>query len=315
MLACQANLSGSRQNCRQHHCALVWPGPFPVAGEQMRRGLAAHAYHQIHSVRGSRAEERCLRSCAVCARGLWSERMRQFRLFTEVAVEDAVSEAGAGSEQEECAEDEVDVSAVAAGGVTDALASDQIERVHEHILDVRRYAKLWPLIPAAELEASCTQHPSGRYEDGKPWLWLLNRKALPDTVTAETAAWVCDECHGSLTRKRPVMPKYALANSLWIGRVPADFRPGNVRLSAMTFTLLSLGRLVVQKIVAERHKPGRPEEKQKGMRANTVAFPQARVRELVTAHLPPTSEEATRYLSDVLSIALVGSDVEDGRVN
>ncbi|CAE7212339.1 unnamed protein product [Symbiodinium sp. CCMP2592] len=51
----------------------------------------------------------------------------------------------------------------------------------------------------------------------------------------------------------------------------------------MTFMLLSLGRAVVQK---------------------------AKMRELVTAHLPPTSEEATRYLAHSLSIALVGADPE-----
>ena len=78
----------------------------------------------------------------------------------------------------------------------------------------------------------------------------------------------------------------------------------------MIFMLLSLGRAVVQKVIAERTKPQRPEEKQKGMRANTVAFPQAKMRELVTAHLPPTSEEATRYVADCLSIALVGVDPE-----
>ena len=50
------------------------------------------------------------------------------------------------------------------------------------------------------------------------------------------------------------------------------FRPNKKRLSAMTFLMLSLGRAVVQKVIAERRKPQRPEEKQKGMRANTVAF-------------------------------------------
>ena len=65
---------------------------------------------------------------------------------------------------------------------------------------------------------------------------------------------------------------------------------------------------MVQKIIAEPRKPGAPEEKQCGMRANTVAFPQAKMKELVTARLPPTSEEAVPYLADTLSIALVGAD-------
>ena len=43
-------------------------GPFAVTGEQMRRGLGAHAFHQIHSVRGEKVELRRLRPCVVCAR-------------------------------------------------------------------------------------------------------------------------------------------------------------------------------------------------------------------------------------------------------
>ena len=79
------------------------------------------------------------------------------------------------------------------------------------------------------------------------------------------------------------------ANSLWIGREPTVFRHGGKKLSPMTFLLLSLGRAVMQKIIAEKDKRGRKEEKQKGMRSNTVAFPQAKIRELVTTELPATS--------------------------
>ena len=83
----------------------------------------------------------------------------------------------------------------------------------------------------------------------------------------------------------------------------------------MTFLLLSLGRAVVQKIVAERHKPGPVREKQKGIRANTIAFPQAKLHELQTAHLPPKAEDATRFVSETISIALVGCDPEAGSVS
>ena len=89
------------------------------------------------------------------------------------------------------------------------------------------------------------------------------------------------------------------------------FRHGGKKLSPMTFLLLSLGRAVVQKIIAEKDKPGRKEEKQKGMRSNTVAFPQAKIRELVTTQLPAASDETHRFLSDTISIALVGCDPEE----
>ena len=102
---------------------------------------------------------------------------------------------------------------------------------------------------------------------------------------------------------------YALANSLWIGRAPLVFRSNGKKLSPMTFLLLSLGRAVVQKIIAEKDKPGRREEN--WMRSNTVAFPQAKIRELVSSELPASSAETHRFLSDTISIALVGCDPED----
>lgn len=186
-----------------------------------------------------------------------------------------------------------------------------VHRLHSHIFDVYRYARLWPLIPLDELLGSSVEHPTGKDEAGQPWRWLLNTKMLPSRLSPDTVVEACLSCSKSLTRKVPHMPKYALANSLWIGREPLVFRCEGKKLSPMTFLLLSLGRAVVQKIIAEKDKPGRREEKQKGMRSNTVAFPQAKIRELVSAELPAASDETHRFLSDTISIALVGCDPED----
>ena len=195
------------------------------------------------------------------------------------------------------------------------IDATKVEQVHAQIFDVRRYCKLWPSIPEIELLGSCVAHPSGKYDDGTPWMWLLNTAAIPSPVTKHTACFVCRHCGQSFTRKTPAMPKFALANSLWIGRYPLAFKCGNKPLSVMTFLLLSLGRAVVQKIVAERRKPGPVREKQKGIRANTIAFPQAKLHELQTAHLPPKAEDATRFVSETISIALVGCDPEAGSVS
>ena len=92
------------------------------------------------------------------------------------------------------------------------------------------------------------------------------------------------------------------------GAVPPVFKRGGGPLSSMAFLLLSLGRPVVQKAIAEKHKGGPLKEKQKGIRANTIAFPQAQLHELQTAHLPPTRREEERFLADTISIALVGCD-------
>lgn len=286
-------------------------GPFSVHGEQMQRGIAKHAFHQIHSAHGKTAEPRCFSSCCVCARGRWQEDLRSLKLFVTGIKQDAADDFPAEADVEDVAGDAEAVEEAEDDPEVLSVDAVSVGRLHSHIFDVNRYARLWPLIPMEELVASSVEHPSGKDKDGKPWRWLLNTKMLPSRLSPETVVSVCDPCAKSLCRKVPVMPKYALANSLWIGREPTVFRHGGKKLSPMTFLLLSLGRAVVQKIIAEKDKPGRKEEKQKGMRSNTVAFPQAKIRELVTTQLPAASDETHRFLSDTISIALVGCDPEE----
>ena len=90
-------------------------------------------------------------------------------------------------------------------------------------------------MPLLELKCSCVVHLYGRYGNGSPWLWILNRTSVPE--------YDCADCVCQI--------KFALPNDLWIGGVPCVFRPGHRRLSAMTFLPLSLGRAVVQKVIAE----------------------------------------------------------------
>ena len=269
----------------------------------MQRGVAKHSFHQIHSVRGKSAETSCFSSCCVCARGRWKEDLRSVKLFvtaTKFFHEDEVDE----DEMEDPVDEDEDSSIL-------SIHPSSVERLHAHIFDVYRYKRLWPLIPLDELLGSSVEHPTGKDKEGKPWRWLLNTKMLPSRLSPETIVEVCVPYSKSLLRKVPIMPKYALANSLWIGREPLVFRSDRKKLSPMTFLLLSLGRAVVQKIIAEKDKPGRREEKQRGMRSNTVAFPQAKIRELVSSELPASSAETHRFLSDTVSIALVGCDPED----
>ena len=184
-----------------------------------------------------------------------------------------------------------------------SISPQAVARLHSHIFDVYRYSRLWPLIPLAELLASTVEHPTGKDKAGRAWRWLLNTKMVPSRLGPDTVVDVCMACSQSLTRKVPQMPKFALANSLWIGREPVVFRNQGKKLSPMTFLLLSLGRAVVQKIIAEKDKPGRRQEKQMGMRSNTVAFPQAKTRELVSTELPAASIETHRYLSDIVCVS------------
>eukprot|EP00438_Fugacium_kawagutii_P020118 Skav226970 [mRNA] locus=scaffold51:356186:370706:- [translate_table: standard] len=277
-------------------------GPFAVNGEQTRRGVGAYAFHQIHSRRGR--EERQLRSCVLCARSCWLDDMDCVQLF--VTAEKETGEA-AQDEYEDSAGEEVEEEEKKKkqhGWKVHEVPADKVEWLHKNVLDVRRYQRLWPAIPKDELLASCVTHPSGKYEDGTSWQWLLNTKVLPTSVTKHTTVFGCMDCVRAVTAKQPRMPKFALANSLWIGRYPKIFLHQGKPLSPMTFLMLSLGRPVVQKIIAEPHKAKPLKQKQKGIRANTIAFPQAQLHEMVTAHLPPLPEEARRFLGETISIAL-----------
>ena len=283
-------------------------GPFEVTGEQTRRGVAGYAFHQIHSCKGGEARERQLVCCVVCARMKWLEEMDRLRLFVDADknAEDHMDDA-ASDDSEDVKKDEKK----GGGWKIREVDKKRVLWLHQKIFDVYRYARLWPKIPLEELISSCVLHPTGTYENGAPWLWLVNKKALPPHVTSATASYACRECVQALTAKKPRMPKFALANSLWIGRYPKVFLHDGQPLSEMTMLLLSLGRPVVQKIIAEPHKARPVKEKQKGIRANTIAFPQAQLHEMATAHLPPLPEEAQRFLSQTISIALVGCSPED----
>ena len=108
------------------------------------------------------------------------------------------------------------------------------------------------------------------------------------------------------------MPKFALANSLWIARYPEAFKHGSGPLSEMTLALLALGRPVVPKIIAELHKPAPLNQKATGLRANTIAFPQAKLHELRTAHLLPDSR--TSADGEVLWVWVWWRGPEGGRL-
>ena len=68
-------------------------GPFPVPGEQIRRGVGCYAFHETHSRKAHEARERKLESCVICARSCWLEDMERLKLFVD-AEKAAVEEPG-----------------------------------------------------------------------------------------------------------------------------------------------------------------------------------------------------------------------------
>ena len=144
-------------------------GPFPVPGEQIRRGVGCYAFHQTHSRKAHEARERKLESCVICARSCWLEDMERLKLFVD-AEKAAVEEPGGDGPGVEADDDSDsdDGEKKKHGWQVHEVSKQKVHWLHRKVFDVRRYEKLWPSIPKEELLGSCVSHPSGTYEDGVP---------------------------------------------------------------------------------------------------------------------------------------------------
>ena len=307
-------------------------GPFEVCGQEHRRVIGTYATHSTHSVTGSGHMSditskqvltgRALGACVVCARSMWLEDLYEMDLFTRPAEPEVVLESLNAPAPEA---DDVGAAPCQGPGAdaTPAMPCRTRQRkfaVHpgcaskvNDLLSALVYSNRWPNIPRHELWASSVSHP---HRPG--WRWLLHTIRCPDFDEGEEGetppVLVCHDCGSALTGDSPrkvFMPKYALANDNWIGRMPIAFQPYGERLTIMELKSLARGRMCVHKVIAEPQKAGARAERQGGLRDNTIAFPQARVEHLLGRELPPAREEAARFLSESVVIALAGADVHD----
>ena len=150
------------------------------------------------------------------------------------------------------------------------------------ILNVRRYAAQWPLIPVSELHASSVQHPD---DLGMRWLLHTRRvKCMPSSDVAQLAAkdvlpksagigdrdthvWCCRLCVDALCKEHPKMPPLALANAFFGGRHHPLFRDATLA-SRM---LASSARLIWRQLFLGR---GPHDEVHQGMTGNTMLIAQ-----------------------------------------
>ena len=159
-------------------------------------------------------------------------------------------------------------------------------------------------IPLSELQASAVREPrTGR-------LWLLHKKVFRYVWDEELMALaadpnqtvpVCVDCCSRLQGKKPSLPKYALPNDLWMGRLP----PVLQGLPDVAWLLLALARPLIRRYTCfhDGAKAGDPEEHIKGFVGNTAAFLQQDGGALLNK-LPPDASD----LVDRILIAFVGSD-------
>ena len=143
-------------------------------------------------------------------------------------------------------------------------------RAIDELLDVRKYSAAWPLIPNEELHASSVQHPSF-----PQYRWLLNTRRVR-THTADEASpadahdppcagvgmkdepvWICKSCMECLCRPEPCMPRLALANWNWGGRLHPQYKDLNVT----TKSLLGLATMICRLIVLQHSEHAEDQEK------------------------------------------------------
>ena len=115
------------------------------------------------------------------------------------------------------------------------------------MLSVDEYAKAWPMIPRDELEASSVMI-AGRH------VLLHKRRCSAEMLDGTSPAIWCMDCPTALCSKHPVMPKAAIANFNWLGRIN-KYQQQLLQPQALgNRLLLALARAVTQKIIARPQK-------------------------------------------------------------
>ena len=163
-------------------------------------------------------------------------------------------------------------------------------------LSVKDYSIAWPLIPAEELNASSVAFPhlDSDGNETKTQI-LLHKRRVPDAaLTGVEKVPVCTECRTYLWKRSPSMPKYALANWLWLGRPPPLLRSANLGHQL----LLALDRVVSTKVylsskgadetARQQHaETWRQKFLQYGIKGTAIVFGNGNVDEAMLSFPPP----------------------------
>ena len=205
-------------------------------------------------------------ACVVCARRFWKDELKLLFLFDDPT-----------------GEEERRPSSI------DAIPAKQQERLCR-LLGVERYKRRWPHIEEEELMKTAVEHP---YLKGQ--FLLLHKRRMPED--ARDACLVCRDCKGPLTSSMLTLPRYSLANDLWMGQQPAALRG----LAAATRRLLPMIRACMQVVVLQPANLQR-EERQHGFIGNTIFLPQARPSSVLST-LPPKDVD----MQDSILFVLVGA--------
>ena len=161
-------------------------------------------------------------------------------------------------------------------------------------------------IPLQELRASAVRDPG----TGKLWLlhrklfrFIWNEKLQQEAADPCQSVPVCAECKRSLRGPRPYLCRYALANDLWMGKLPAPLRG----LSEGAWMLLALARPLIRRFTcycdSDEKRCADRDEMIKAFVGNVAAFAQGDGGSLLSS-LPPSAAE----MAERLAIVFVGSE-------
>ena len=244
-----------------------------------QRAIAANFDQQLRSppgMDGGRMEG----GCVVCARRFWLNELYPMVLFQSPGA---------------------DLSTIEVPSGADMIAPSQQHRLCR-LLGIDRYAERWPHIDLRELKASAVEHP---YTPGE--FLLLHRRRMP--ASSLDPCTVCRDCRCGLKSSILTLPRHALANDLWIGRV----LPELCNLSPGTKRLLPIVRVCMQVTVLQPLSLPR-DERQKGYIGNTIFLPQAGPG-AIQATLPPKDQDMAENILFSLSLSLSLSLSKQARAN
>ena len=262
----------------------------------------------------SRRRVRCLVPCCVCARNDWASK----RLWMHFWASPTHVQEGRVllSDESYKGKAQPDAGLRDKAGLSQGDESFSARDWASWLLSPDRYRERWRFaqhsasavkergIPLEELQASAVREPGPRKR-----LWLLHKKCFKfvrdehgdDVADPTQRVPVCPECVASLTGRAPRLPKFSLANDLWMGQLPPQLRG----LSEGAWLLLALARPFIRRFgcLTDSGKWTHPEERIKAFIGNVCAFTQADGGSLV-AKLPPRAED----LVGRITIAFAGSD-------
>ena len=183
------------------------------------------------------------------------------------------------------------------------------------LLSAEWYASQWPLIPREELMAPAVDLPHDAQDGSCTTTKVLmhERRVSADALVGADNVCVCASCITAAWRKIPVLPRFSLANFLWLGRHHPLFQ----RTSIGHQLLLALGRVVSTKVylsskgadqvVRQQQETWRRKFLQHGMTGSAIVFENGSIGDAM-ASFPPQVDS----LKDTFVAIFCGPDEMQG---